>query len=56
MIKTITIIECECEKCGHVWRPNMQDKTPEICPKCKTKRWNLRVKGDDDRVMREKEL
>jgi len=46
MIRTITIVECGCEKCGHIWRPKVQDKVPEICPRCKTKRWNLRVGGE----------
>jgi len=33
MIRTVTVIECTCEKCGKSW-------IPRTCPECKNTGWN----------------
>jgi len=40
-MRKIEILECKCGKCNHIWRPVNQNDAPQICPRCKTKRWNL---------------
>jgi len=35
-----------CLRCGHIWIPR-QD-VPNICPKCKSVRWNTEPKKDID--------
>lgn len=36
----IMIKGCECERCGHIWRPVNQDKKPSWCPKCNSPYWD----------------
>jgi predicted Zn-ribbon and HTH transcriptional regulator len=39
-----------CDKCGHDWYQRFPG-TPNICPKCKTKKWHKeKVKGSDGKV------
>ncbi|CAG0948931.1 MAG: hypothetical protein OIN86_13065 [Candidatus Methanoperedens sp.] len=40
MIRKITVIECECEKCGYKWIPKDGKTPPKICGKCKSYAWN----------------
>jgi len=43
-MKIKKIIELwKCNKCGHEWESK---KNPRMCPKCKTVRWNDKVKKD----------
>ena len=30
----------KCERCGHEWIPHNMEKTPTVCPKCKSPYWN----------------
>lgn len=39
MIIEKVCLECVCEQCDHTWTP-ASTGTPNICPKCKTKKWN----------------
>ena len=34
-----TIMECRCDRCGHVWQPRAAE--PKTCPRCKSYRWNI---------------
>lgn len=36
--------EYRCAKCGHAWRPRPDrvEVRPQVCPKCKTYRWEAK--------------
>ncbi len=42
MQKEITLKECTCERCGHVWLPRSEE-TPITCsnPRCRSPYWNI---------------
>jgi len=29
-----------CYRCNHEWKPNNMQKTPRVCPKCKSPYWD----------------
>lgn len=29
-----------CERCGHLWIPRVKDRTPKVCPRCKSPYWD----------------
>lgn len=35
----ITLKGYKCERCGHVWVPQSEEK-PRVCPKCKSPYWD----------------
>src|SRR5687767_1699147 len=36
----ITVMGCQCERCGHEWIPRDLAVEPEACPACKSPYWN----------------
>lgn len=38
--KEITVLQYECERCGHLWIPRELDVEPKVCPKCKSPYWD----------------
>lgn len=47
--KEITVLQYECERCGHTWIPRELDVEPKVCPKCKSPYWDTpkRTKNKD---------
>jgi predicted Zn-ribbon and HTH transcriptional regulator len=37
--KTVKMLECACERCGHSWTSRI--KEPILCPKCKSAYWDI---------------
>jgi len=37
-------IQYKCSRCQHEWIPRNEEELPKICPKCKTLKWNDRLK------------
>ncbi len=37
-IKKVTVLECTCERCGHVWVA--ENKPPQACSKCRSTLWD----------------
>ncbi len=35
------IEQLTCKLCGHEWFPRYFGTTPRICPKCKSRFWNI---------------
>lgn len=38
----VELTKFKCRQCSHEWIPRTPD--PELCPKCKSRRWNVEVK------------
>jgi predicted Zn-ribbon and HTH transcriptional regulator len=38
-VRTISVDEYECAKCGHIWQKRKAGE-PRICPECKSEKWN----------------
>ena len=38
----VTLQGFQCARCDHVWLPRYDDIDPAICPKCKSKLWNVK--------------
>jgi hypothetical protein len=36
----ITVMGYRCERCSHEWVPNLSEREPSVCPKCKSPYWN----------------
>lgn len=36
----ITVMGCQCERCGYEWLPRGENLEPRVCPKCKSPYWN----------------
>ncbi|MEK7352938.1 MAG: hypothetical protein AABZ77_00330 [Chloroflexota bacterium] len=36
----ITVMGCQCERCGHEWLPRGENLEPKVCPKCKSPYWD----------------
>lgn len=36
--RTVTVIECTCARCGHVWTPRKKGP-PTRCPGCTARNW-----------------
>jgi predicted Zn-ribbon and HTH transcriptional regulator len=38
MVRTRTVVELECKRCGYLWVPVKEH--PKKCPKCQSLRWD----------------
>lgn len=40
--RLVTVMECVCDKCEHVWipRPHTTTELPRLCPRCRSVFWN----------------
>ena len=38
--RTIKVIQLHCERCGWNWLPSLEVKNVQICPHCKSARWD----------------
>lgn len=45
--------ELTCKRCGHTWIPRID--SPELCSKCKSKKWDEVVDADDKEEKEEQE-
>lgn len=37
---SFTVWGWRCERCDHEWIPRSNDRTPRVCPKCKSPYWD----------------
>lgn len=44
-IGMVQLLGCRC-RCGHEWLPREKGERPNVCPKCKSPRWDKPYKDD----------
>jgi len=45
----VAILGHKCYRCNHAWRPVDMNKTPKVCPKCKSPYWDTPRKNGKDK-------